>query len=91
MNIVYNVQTWSMQLSRRPIQLSTAQDVQVQMIDALAAVRTVVHHNAEAFGSTLFAQLAGDRQQVTESLGRLHLSMALLCYRIIEKKTNSVH
>lgn len=65
-------------LSRRPIQLPTAQHVQVQMVNALAAVWTVVHHNAKPLGSSLFAQLAGDRQQVTKRLDKLYVNMTLL-------------
>lgn len=48
-------------LARRPIQLTATQNMQMQMINALASILAVIDHHTKPLRSPCFAQLASDR------------------------------
>lgn len=57
-------------LTRWPGQLTTTENVQMQMVHGLTALDTVVHDDSESIGSFLLAQDTANVHQVAHDLER---------------------
>ena len=71
--------------SRRPIHLSPTQNMQMQMINTLRPLLSIIHHNPKSIGTMLFSQLSRDDHQTSQNpfmafrLFRRHGSTPNLC------------